>query len=114
MWGDDHDPVTDHDEIVAMMGATIECAAHVASLRRAHLPAALEEWGTARNVPADQIGPGHPTLITIDGRVHLAAYWDYPPLRATYAIIQDGHLGILAPIDVAPLLLRTVPELPSV
>ena len=114
VWDDDHDPVTDHDQVVAAMGATIAAAAYVASLRRAHLPGALEEGSAARNVPADHIGPGRPTLITIDGQVQLAAYWDYPPLRATYAITQHGHLGILAPMDVAPVILRTVPELPEV
>jgi hypothetical protein len=107
------DPLAEDGEVASMMGSAIESAAYVAALRGARLPAALELWGTARNVPADQIGPGSPSLVTIDGRAQLAAHWDFGPVRATYTVVQDGHLGILAPVDLAPVRLQTVPELPA-
>lgn len=106
------DPLAEDGELAGMMGAAIEVAAYAAVVRGARLPGALEMWGTARGGPAAEIGPGSPSLVTIDGRVRLAAYWDFGPVRATYTAVRDGHLCALAPADIAPVRLVTVPDLP--
>lgn len=96
------------DELPGLLGGAVEAAAWFAVESGAELPPALHTWGTARDVPADAIGPGTPTVMMIDGAVRLAAYWSYGPVRVTATVTDAGMVCTLAPSDVTFVRLRTV------
>jgi len=89
------------DHLLSHYGANVEGLGYLLSTVPVSLSPALELWGTARDVPAADIGVGVPVLIMIDGVSQLALSWVFESSRAYATTFQGDHVTVIAPAHVA-------------
>lgn len=92
------DVLAELSQLLSHYGANIAVIGY--ELAGAGLPIApaLEQWGTARAARAESVGPGRPTLVRVDGSIHLALSWEFGASRAYATTLAGRHLTVIAPV----------------
>jgi hypothetical protein len=99
-------------ELLGLYGSAAEGIGYSLLKHGQSLPPSLEEWATARSVPAADLGGWQPTLVTIDGQAHLALTRTFETVNVFATTWNDQHVTALTPATetVAHLIHTDLPD----
>lgn len=99
------DLALESDQLLGHYGALVGGTGHQLLNEGVHLPRELEQWATARDRPAAELGGWEPGLMLLDGATRLSLGRRFGGVRAFATTLPDRNLIVFAPSSVA------VPEL---
>ncbi len=105
------DPVDAVREFPMMRGASLEGMVLELDDESVDLPETLHPW-SRRNFGADELGPGSPTAMIVDGSMFLAERWEFSPLSLWVTLVPGECITVLAPerLQIVDLVSLKIPR----
>lgn len=101
------DLAQESDQLLGHYGSSAGGIGHLLLGNGLRLSPSLEQWTNERNIPAADLRPWTPCLISIDGAYQLALVHDFDDARVYATTWASQHLTVLTPTtDPPPALLH--------